>query len=277
MKENHTYHVHDSEGWNLPEALRVTPFAVPTGYFNSLSEQLIAEVKLQNQKPNFLAAFTIPDQYFENLTVNLQAQVAWDTEELAQSNAAMAIPTGYFEQLTGQIQQQIKLDQRPQSLANQVPEGYFDGLSDSIQHKIAELQLKEQVQEEGFDVPDSYFESLSAKITARVASDLEQPILLETPVRRLGFQRWVQYAAAASVAAILSVSAFQAITDTTNVSNQQTLAAIPEDQLINYLASSSDAEDLLYFSEYIYQPSASEGVGLSIQDQDIEDYLNYTL
>src|SRR5690606_41944146 len=98
--------------------------------------------------------------------------------------------------------------------------------------------------------------------------------------RVLSIDRWIRYAAAACVGAVLGTASYNAVLNQEEhieLNIEAHLASIPEQDIIHDLASSRDSDDILYITEYLYQPEESEGVGSHIKEDDIEDYLNYML
>lgn len=276
MKENNTYH-EGMEGTNLPESLRVNPFSVPTDYFETLTSTITAQIGLEGKVPPEAQAFSVPDAYFGQLTKRITAQVALaKPDEEAQS---WSTPKGYFETLQDNIQSRIKVETIVQKLESFVtPAGYFESLSERIQSKVFEDNLRSTIAVDGFSAPALYFEKLSANITAKVKATSAETVMEDKPVRRMYAQRWIQYVAAACVATVLGTASYNAVIEHDEVDVTEThLASIEEEEIVNYLTSSKGNDDLLYIMEYIYQPAESEGVCSKIKEDDIEDYLNYTL
>lgn len=275
MKENNTYH-EGMEGANLPESLRVNPFSVPTDYFETLTSTITAQIGLEGKVPPEAQTFSVPDAYFGQLTERITAQVAFaKPDEEAQS---WSTPEGYFETLQDTIQSRIKVETIAQQESFVAPTGYFESLGERIQGKVFEDNLRSTVAVDGFTAPTLYFEKLTANISAKVKATSAETVVEDKPVRRMYAQRWIQYAAAACVATVLGTASYNAVIEHNEVDVTEThLAAIEEEEIVNYLTSSKGNDDLLYIMEYIYQPAESEGVCSKIKEDDIEDYLNYTL
>ena len=98
-----------------------TPYAVPSGYFESLAEAVLAKIKRQNLSPvseiaelsPLLAGlskkmpFSIPDDYFQTSIENLPL-AAFENEESAMlsfigKEMPYDVPAGYFENLPVQL------------------------------------------------------------------------------------------------------------------------------------------------------------------------------
>ncbi|WP_437922357.1 hypothetical protein [Sphingobacterium sp. LRF_L2] len=310
MKENNTYH----EEWddlNLPESFRVNPFLVPNQYFEVLENEILAQIRLENSvvpttssfsvpdnyfeslDQNIIAQihlenlssaaelpFTVPDQYFSNLTTQLKSHMQLDKQMGDQKFGS--IPLGYFEDMTEKIQSAVKIEtyaSREEGLV--VPSDYFEDMSSRINAKIFEDNLKETLSTDGFTAPAHYFENLSDQIKGRIlASDatIQQPKTEPATIRRLNLRTWVRYVAAACVATVLGTVSYNVVTEQKDTNTTAShLQEIPEQEIINYLASSHNSDDMLYIMEYIYEPEESEGVGSQVKKDDIEDYLNYML
>ena len=280
MKENNTYH-EGMDGLNLPESWRVNPFIVPDNYFDTFSSNLFSTIRFREHVDSKDAGFSVPEQYFLDLSANITSHTKLET--LAKKTEAWTIPSRYFDELPKQIQSNIRIESLlDKSSALSVPEDYFDILTDRIQDKIFEDSLKKVVLTDGFNVPTAnYFDHLSTSITKTISdrSDKQDNSAKPTMIRSLNIQQWIRYAAAAFVATVLGISSYNAVVDQEQIdrSTVSHLATIPEQEIINYLASSNDSDDIVYIMEYIYQPEESEGVGSQIDDEDIEDYLKYML
>ncbi len=278
MKENNTYH-DGMEGLNLPESLRVTPFVTPDNYFEALSINLIARTSLEGKIPPEEIPFSVPNDYFSQLTDRIQSQAKITT--YTDNTDAWETPTGYFENLADQIQTRIRVE----TIADQendfsVPMGYFEQLSERIEARQFEDKLRTTISTDGFVAPDQYFSKLTAGITAKITQEdaAVVPTRGTTVVRKINIQSWVQYAAAACVATILGLTSYNAVVDHNAVdATQSHLAAVPDEEIINYLASSNTSDDMLYIMEYIVEPAKEEAVCSEVKDNDIEDYLNYML
>lgn len=276
MKENNTYH-DGMEGLNLPESLRVTPFVTPQQYFEELSVNLIARIGLEGKIPPEEIPFSVPNDYFSQLTdrIKTQAAIAKDIDNAE----SWETPTGYFESLAENIQSRIYVE----TIADHeedftVPMGYFEQLSESIQARRFEENLTTTVSTDGFVAPDQYFAKLTADITAKIEKKEGIAPRETTVVRQLNVQRWVQFAAAACVATVLGLTSYNAVVERDSVSATEShLAAVPDEEIINYLASSNTSDDMLYIMEYMYEPAQEEAVCSEVKDDDIEDYLNYML
>lgn len=220
MKEKNTNYQR-TEGNDLPESLRVSPFRTPEDYFTKLNQQISSQLNVE--------------------------------KELTDIGSPFSVPTDYFENLTGQIQQKIFLE-----------------------------ELKKEVPAAGFTVPDGYFSSLPLKIQEKVKSVAEDDNGQQPKVIRLKKRRtWVKYVAAASIL-VAGVSGFFSLQNKSGFSETDgySLSNISEDEIINYLVLSAEADDIIYLSHYFDEHDESTlgtGIGRQSTDEDIEDYINYML
>ncbi|SMG20258.1 hypothetical protein [Sphingobacterium psychroaquaticum] len=273
MKENNTYH-DDMEDLNLPDVMRVNPFAVPLEYFADLSQKINSQVQLEKLRDGAASSFTVPENYFQNLEQQILSTVKLDKQIGSHTSDGFSVPEDYFDTLSASIRVQVKFDNLLPAESFTVPTGYFDELENNIHGQVREAALRDRVQETGFSMPNGYLENLTKEIKAKTSAPQ-----VTTPVRRLNFQKWVQYAAAACVATVLGVTSYQAIVteDPQTVAAQAPLQQVSDAEILNYLAYSMDSNDLMYVMKSIYQPKDEEEIGKNVDKDDIEDYLKYML
>ena len=311
MKENNTYCENSGEN-QLPNSLRVNPFIVPENYFEKLAVRSLFFAKLDRisdtgkiglstpegffeQQENHVLGqikidqiqdapnFAVPDQYFDQLSDQILAQVRIEgIKEMEEEQ----VPNGYFDNLTARILNRIEEEELTLEIAGpgfNVPEGYFEQANDQIMASIYTEALKAQVPTDGLEVPTGYFDQLSDAILDKVQDKkvISMPSRDESKSsdsRKKGkVYAWLTTAAAACVAAVIGVALYNADNNQPMQAQKLALNEIPEEEIINYLSNYSDASDLEYYAEYIYQPEESKGVGSGIDKEVLEDYLNYTL
>jgi hypothetical protein len=129
-----------NEYMSLKQVNPNNPFTAPEGYFDSLDEQILSKIKLEELKNNIPeTGFAIPENYFEDLAGNIQSRIAIE-EGLDKEAAGFAVPDGYFDNLEQQIQSRIfveeTLDAQPAGF--DVPEGYFADLTKNILDKTTQ-------------------------------------------------------------------------------------------------------------------------------------------
>ncbi len=309
MKENNTYHENTGSN-NLPNSLRVNPFIVPDNYFNELPSRILFQVKLEEIKGKDTAGFSTPEGYFDTLESQLISNIKIDG---LREGEGFQVPQGYFDKLDDQVMAQVKIDQLQDGLT-EVPQGYFENLADRIMAKVDQVELPIAKQEDGFAVPEGYFaeseDSIMAsiaveKLKATVGEDgfgvpagyfntlenaildqVNEPKVIQMPAAKKdanqggGFRKyaWISAVAAACVSIFVAVNTFNADPNNESKENSLALNEIPEEEILNYLSSYSDASDISEFAEYIYEPQdESTTVGSGIDAEDLKEYLNYTL
>ena len=110
------------------------PFKVPAGYFNDLGDRIVAFKNLDELKnKGSFGDFTVPDNYFEELTGNIQSRIVVESG-LNNIDPGFTVPDGYFENLQQQIQSRIFVEEALGEPAEHfsVPAGYFDKLNKDI-------------------------------------------------------------------------------------------------------------------------------------------------
>ena len=153
----------------LKQVSRANPFTVPDGYFDNLSDRIMALKNIRIYRENNPGdGFTIPPNYFEDLASNIQSRrVIGDAA--GKADAGFIVPDGYFEVLASNIESRIALEEAldKENAGFVVPEGYFEVLASNLQSRIALEELKEE--EAGFSVPEGYFHELASAIQSRIA------------------------------------------------------------------------------------------------------------
>lgn len=274
MKEDNTYY-DGMDGLNLPGSLRVNPFVVPEHYFDKLSSSVLSQARLDRLSNAEKTGFTVPEFYFSQLTDNIQLHIKMEQHRDA-THGGWDIPKGYFNDLSDKILSQTRLEAVAKHEEFDVPMGYFENLSERIQTKIFEVKLKEQAPADGFTIPEDYPAILQDRIIAQTLGKARQ----KTIVRRLNFNKWIQYVAAACVALVIGIASYNSINNGTQASfSESHLTSIPDDEIINYLSALNDSHDILYIMECIDHDHShdSDGICTHVKENDIEDYLNYAL
>ena len=288
MKENSTYH-DGLESNHLPESLRENPFGVPENYFSDLESKIIAQVKWIACTDD--SVFKVPEGYFDSLPDVVLSKIAADSLKAQVAVDGFAIPEQYSDKLTENIFHRISeenLKEKIQSDGFAVPVDYHADLEETIFARIAEEKLKDRVPVTGLDLPPHYFDTLSDKIIGAIQDIKEERG--STPIRRLGKQKkwYTRYAVAASFTAMLGLGGYwgyqfqqQNTIAQDNVAEEQLsqhLSEIPKQEIINYLSASASGDDIIYMSQYTDETNLpTKGFGTNISEQEIEDYLNYTL
>lgn len=210
--------------------------------------------------------YTVPDGYFDDLS----RRIAQRCSHIEESKAAFSVPPDYFGQLEQRIGAKIA-EARLRSLVSEsgftVPEGYFDDLKQRI---LLVQELHARVESPGFAVPADYFSSLERNILDRtVNSD-------STPVRNLRPAKWAAYAAAACIAFVAGIIGFFQFNGSEQAPAASPLAAVPDQEIINYLELYGAGNDIIYISEQL-EDFQERNIGEGLSEDDIEAYLNNTL
>lgn len=157
----------------------VMPYTVPQGYFETLASDLLNIIKNDDLLLHFLpkdkkTPYQVPSGYFENLAKDILGKV----------NNTQTVPAGYFDALPAILLNKVRHLEVSQELETIAP--------------LLNTISKQPVQA----VPEGYFEQLNPSV--------EQLVLQQPPVvsikKRSG---WLKYAAAASIALLLSFGAYR--------------------------------------------------------------------
>ena len=255
MREENTYRHEESGSWKLPAEFTGNPFSTPENYFDTLKKNILHQVAVEN-KVGIEESFTQPE-------------------------------AGFFEQQKSQILNQIALEDNHEQadLAGftREPEGYFEEATERLSDWIALQEHAEAAEKSPWAMPEGYFSAAQKNITRKIASNSdEQPVVKKTKILSLSSPRFMQYMAAACLLFALSIGAlYWNTTSEFNYNAEYSLSDIPEDELINYLIQSSDNDDIYYMSQFIESADDhsdhdhAPGVGCLIDDEILEDYINF--
>jgi len=223
------------------------PFTVPEGYFDSLEEQILSKIKLEELKKNIPeTGFATPENYFEELTGNIQARIAVE-EILDKETAGFTVPENYFEELTSNIQARITIEEfaDKESTGFTVPDGYFDNLQEHIKSRIF-VEETLSAQPEGFAVPQNYFDSLTENILSKTTKQEKEK--RRGVVIKMFSSVAFKYASAACLVlaiggTILLNRSANPVADHNNSFLHKSLSAISVDDIQDYLQLHLDAND----------------------------------
>jgi len=325
MKENNTYN-EELGGKNLPDSLRVNPFAIPTNFFAEQENQILHQIMLEslrdfneNDESNATEA-KVPEGYFDTLENNIFAKIAEQDLKDQVSEEGFIVPDQYFEQFGQTIEVRLaeeNLKSFSPTLEYQIPEDYFAKAEEGIFAKIAEQNLRDTIGndtgftvpteyftqataeiedriliekwskdlgKEHFAVPTGYFDQLSDNILAKTVGDIPEKVKVITLPKR---PIWKKYAAAAVAIIVGSGAYFGLQNSNSNPQLQQQVASsdvnlenISDEEILGYLAQVSEGEDLIQLAEFAsddYNDDEKTQLDSNIDDDEIEDYLNYML
>ncbi|TJZ50844.1 hypothetical protein FAZ15_21065 [Sphingobacterium olei] len=265
---------------------------IPDGYFEKLQDNILAKVVEQKLKDQVSATgFKVPEHYFEESAYQIQSKLFEETLRSQVITTGFTIPVDYADVAEDTILNRIVEEQLKATVNRdgyEVPADYFETLAQDIISNIAVEKLKAKVTETGYGVPVEYFDRLSEKtlmMSAHANSQENVVKVLTLPTEKgttvtplLSRKRWASYTAAAAVTAIISIGSYFSFNQQDNTASSEgiSLSGIPDEAIASYLAQVSDANDLVFFSEYLDIPENVE-IGNQVKDNDIEEYLNYML
>ena len=87
---------------------RNTPFSVPSGYFEALSEGLKAQALLESVRFENEEEFKLPENYFEQLPGRIEDRISVEQIQHLVPSEGYTVPDTYFSQLSVRIQSRIK-------------------------------------------------------------------------------------------------------------------------------------------------------------------------
>lgn len=221
------------------------PFTVPEGYFDSLNEQVLSKIKVEELKKSILeTGFTIPSNYFEELSGNIQARVNVE-EALDKGTAAFTVPEGYFDELTGNIQARISIEKAAdkETAGFAVPEGYFESLAGQIESRVF---VEDALSETGsFTVPAGYFNDLTENILNKTTLEKKEQTGV---IIRMFSSAAFKYASAACLvlalgATLLLNRSSSPVEEHNNSFLHKSLSSISVDDIQSYLQTHLDNDN----------------------------------
>jgi len=222
---------------------KVNPFTVPAGYFDTLSDDILAAIFREGHQQ------AVPDGYFDSLAGNILNRVkAEETNDASKELRALS-PLLYSIQSADNL--------------FSVPQGYFKNLPDAVLQKINEETAAEEIthlspllagirQKNVFSVPEGYFDNFYGEI----AGELKP----QAKVVSFGKRRNImKYAVAAAVTGIMAITVFK-FTGTDNkklvmpeyaaqglkikpASVDAELAGLSNDDIVSYLEDNGSGID----------------------------------
>ncbi|WP_118194221.1 hypothetical protein [Albibacterium indicum] len=187
-----------------------------------------------------------------------------------------SVPKNYFTNLSKDIlQRKDIIDSTQKTLLT--PENYQVELTNDILLKVSEEKLKSKVPRDGFTVPPSYFDNFRASILDEISKE-GQIRSLPKPEKL----PWARYAAAASIALVVSVVAFFQLSEKevepAAAQVENIIDEIPADEIISYLAFYSETSDYIKLSEELEQlEEESDDFKDSFSSEEIESYLENSI
>lgn len=215
--------------------------------------------------------FTAPAGYFETLTNNIVWLVKVENGTLINSNTQMQVPQGYFQSLADNILDKIKgenseieivdeLSPMLKSIQNKnvftVPNGYFNTITNTVLHKIGNKQLAmDELQELSpllqslqaknvYTVPEGYFSLIPNKIVNTIA-----PKQVKVVTMQMRSTAILKYAVAAVFTGVLALGVYKFVGNKTELGStvkvgmaiakantfDAELSKVSDDDIIKYL------------------------------------------
>ena len=237
-------------------------YFVPADYFNSLSQNLLSRIFVESIIPVNL--YTVPSGYFDSLPElileKLSAKI--DFQELSGlEKMPYSVPDGYFNTLAKSVLEKIKAD-----------------TNEAVQEELEEIAplLSKMPKTNVYSVPVGYFNQLNPLKKG------------DTPARVISIgskaRKWVSYAAAACVAALLLGGAYLYFSNpqilnaplqkpTARIDVQKSLSELSDTEIANYLTE--DNSTAIYTSQGSDDQKDLDINTLleNMSDEEIEQYL----
>ena len=259
------------------------PYTLPPDYFLRLAPHLLDLVKEETVSLTGVSKempYAIPAGYFAQFAQSVLQKLGADKDDTldqseeqfsfstASKKMPYAVPENYFETLP-----KVMLAKASAPKQQSIPAGYFESLPELMLAKVRQMESKNELDEVApllntiskkpvQHVPQGYFEKLQPAIPQQENN---------VPIVSIGSKKgWLKYAAAASVAIMLSFGAYflfsNSKTPVPSVANQPTL------NVINDELASLDTKTI---ENYLQTTGASVATTISVDD--LENLDNATL
>lgn len=96
---------------------RVNPFVVPSGYFESLNDQLNSRILIESARFEAEEEFNIPADYFQKLPSRIKEKIAIEAIQSLIPSTGFTVPEAYFSELSERIQTKLA-EQKPERKIN---------------------------------------------------------------------------------------------------------------------------------------------------------------
>ncbi|MBS1747858.1 MAG: hypothetical protein JST21_16975 [Bacteroidetes bacterium] len=247
-------------------------YTVPNNYFEELADQIHANIFIRSIPVS--NPYTVSEHYFANfpelVVETIQLYEALNLSAV-NKNIGLSVPNGYFENLAGNIINRIK--------------NYSD--NDVIQ-ELEELSplLSSIPKTNVYSVPDNYFSEFNP--SHEKPTEQEE----ETKVISIGShtRKWINYAAAACVGAVLFGGGYlyfnknknqpQNVPNSyaaaySNMDIQKEISSLSDDAISSYLNANSNMAVYTNFNDADQMPSMDVQTMLqNVSDEEIQQYLN---
>ncbi len=253
--------------------------------------------------------FTVPEGYFERLSEDIVACIGYEKGIAATISPAVKtedVPQGYFENLAETILAKVKNESAADELrilspmlysvqnenVFEVPQGYFDDFSDAILAKVKNENAVDELRtlspmlysiqnENVFDVPQGYFEGLGEEVLNKVQPQTKVIVMKRRTTT------FFKYAVAAAFTGVMALGVFKFTNTSVNSKLpdyvtaglkiedvDQELSKISDDEIVKYLeASGSDVKTALVANSIDENELPSEEEYL-LDEKALDNYLN---
>ncbi|MEO6253020.1 MAG: hypothetical protein ABIO79_06935 [Ferruginibacter sp.] len=260
---------------------KVNVFAVPNGYFEYLSADILMGIEHENGLTKKTAQVAdLPHGYFDTLANSILSKIkAQDTADVtAEINSLSPVLSG------------IK-----NKNVFEVPQEYFASLTDTVLQKIQVTEVEDasteirslspmlySIQNENvFEVPQDYFENLSDDVLNKVKPEPK----VVTMTRRSS--TFFKYAVAAAFTGMMALGVFKftSVTDKAELPDYVTaglqiqdidkeLANISDDEIVNFLEANGTDVKTAMVANSIDKNELPAQEDYLLDDQALDKYLN---
>lgn len=238
-------------------------FFVPGNFFNDFAETVQTEIFIQFLP--VLNPYKTPANYFENFSdtvfENLHAEKSIENLRAIQQ-PSYTLPEDYFENFADSILKKIKT-----SVAQELEE-----LSPYL-NRISKTNV--------YTVPENYFKQFEIPSTQKVSSETKV-VSFKSKTRK-----WFNYAAAASIAAVLfgggylyfsgkstNSSQQSSVSKLANTDVQKEISTLSDDEINSYLTNNNSTAVYTSSTDAEQQPKIDvQSLLQNVSDEEIQEYL----
>jgi hypothetical protein len=117
MKLKHSDSKWEEDAPTLAAIKRVNPFVVPSGYFESLTDQLNSKALIESARFESEEEFNTPADYFQKLPSRIEEKIAIEAIQSLVPSTGFTVPEAYFSDLGERIQTKLA-EQKPERKKN---------------------------------------------------------------------------------------------------------------------------------------------------------------
>lgn len=264
----------EESAYSLPDQLRDTnPFLVPSQYFDTLAERLLAINKnLDDSIPqldaNRSTGFSLPADYFQKLETRIATRLNSEEDDLElelaglNTKSAFVLPVGYFDSLSDRIISNLNegesstiLEGIGKNAGFLTPANYFEELPELIEAKIMAAEVGEQPSEK--NVRQLPTQSKSGSSLRRTLTGLAALLILVS----LGYGLW-------------NFSAVNSNTLASNFDINQALGSLSTDEMKSFVNNNIHEFDTELLAQLSDNDNKNESLNFDgIDTKELEQYL----